>query len=81
MIKVTVDAKLLSAESKPYDFNGNSGTSHKVRLSVEGEIYVCKSTAEQVSSLQSKVGVDGEAVILFDSRKETLTAKLESFVE
>lgn len=72
-------ALLLSAESKPYEIDGNKGVSHKIRLSVEGEIYVCKSTESQVQELQSKVKTSGDAVIEVVSRKENMTLKLVSF--
>ena len=41
-------AVLLSAESKPYDFNGNSGVSHTIRLNIGGEIFPCKSNENQI---------------------------------
>lgn len=79
-MKITTNAKLLSAESKPYDFNGNAGTSHKIRVNVDGEIYVCKSNAEQVSKLASKVGEEGTAEIAVNSRAEKMSLELLSFV-
>jgi len=78
-MEITVNAKLLSAESKPYEFAGNKGTSHKIRLSVEGEIFVCKSTPEQVTALLQSVGEEGKAVLSFQSRKENLSLTLVSF--
>lgn len=78
-MKIETHAKLLSAESKPYEFSGNKGVSHKIRLSIEDEIYVCKSTETQVSSLREKVGEEGEAVVKVVSRKETLSLELVSF--
>jgi len=78
-MQITTDAKLLTAEGKPYNVEGNSGTSYKIRLNVEGEIYVCKSTAEQVAAMQEFVGKDGEAVIKLISRKENLSLQLVSF--
>jgi len=78
-MEINVNAKLLTAESNAYSFEGNVGTSHKIRLSVEGEIYVCKSTAEQVARYKAFEGKDGEAVIKVNSRKENLSLELLSF--
>lgn len=72
-------AILLSAESNPYDFNGNQGTSHRVRVNVGGEIYVCKSTPEQVLELKHLVKQEGVAVLKFTSVKESLSLQLVSF--
>jgi len=77
MLKIKTDAKILSAESKPYDFNGNVGTSHKIRLSIDGEIYVAKSTAEQVKAVAPNIGDVVEATLLFDSRKENLSLAVD----
>jgi len=73
------ESKLLTAESKPYSIDGNTGTSHKIRLNIEGEIYVCKSTAEQVAEFKQYEGVDGLAVVEVVSRKENMSLKLVSF--
>lgn len=81
MIRVDVRAKILTAESKPYDFAGNQGTSHKVRVSIDGEIYICNSSAEQVVSLQPHVLAEGSAVIGIESRKERLSLTLVEFEE
>jgi len=78
-MEIETVATLLSAESKPYDFNGNSGVSHKIRLSIKGEIYVCKSTESQVATLRSAVGSEGDAVIRVNSRKENMSLELVSF--
>lgn len=78
-MQIETKAKLLSAESKPYEFSGNKGVSHKIRLSVDGEIYVCKSTETQVSALREKVGENGDVVLKVNSRKETLSLELVSF--
>jgi len=76
---IETQAKLLTAESKPYSVDGNTGTSHKVRLNINGEIYVCKSTPEQVSSLQPFVGQEGIAFIQVVSRKENMGLILVTF--
>jgi len=71
--------KVLSAESKPYDFQGNKGVSHKIRVLIEGEIFSVKTTAEQVTEFKQYVGKDGEAVVQFVSPKENLKMNLISF--
>jgi len=78
-MQIEQEAKLLTAESKPYEISGNSGVSHKIRLNIAGEIYVCKSTAEQVAELKPFEGEEGNAVIRIESRKENLSLKLISF--
>lgn len=79
MIQVNGEAKVLTAESKPYSFNGNSGTSHKVRLLVDGEIYVVTSSEAQVESLKPYVDKDIKVRLAFQSRKERLSLTLEDF--
>jgi len=78
-MEIETRATLLTAESKPYNFDGKVGTSYKVRLNVAGEIYVCKSSPEQVTELQEKLGEDGDAIFKLESRKENLSLKLVSF--
>jgi len=78
-MEIKVNAKLLTAESKAYSVDGNTGTSHKIRLNVNGEIYVCKSSAEQVASMKKFEGKDGKAEIRVNSRKEAMTLELVSF--
>jgi len=73
-------AILLTAESKPYSVDGNVGTSHKIRVSVGGEIYVAKSTAEQVSAFKSYERSEGLASFKVNSRKENMSLELVSFV-
>jgi len=77
---VKTKALLLTAESRSYDFNGNQGVSHKIRISVAGEIYVCKSTADQVAALKKFEGKEGTAEVKVVSRKENMTLELLSFV-
>jgi len=78
-IKIEEKAILLTAESKPYDFNGNSGTSHKVRISINGEIYSCNSNASQVTDLAPLSGKEGTVVLEILSRKEALSLRVVSF--
>jgi len=78
-MKIDVRAQVLSAESKPYNFGGNSGTSHKIRLNIEGEIYVCKSSETQVKEISPRVGETVDGVVQVVSRKENMYLELVSF--
>lgn len=76
---INVTGVLLSAESKPYNVDGNSGTSHKLRFNIGGEIYVVKSTAEQVAELQAYVKKELDLALRVESRRESLSLKLVSY--
>jgi len=76
---ITIEAKLLTAESKPYKVDGNEGVSHKIRLNIAGEIYVCKSSESQVRSLSAQAGKGGMATIAINSRKENMSLELLGF--
>jgi len=80
-MKFKEKAKLLSAESNAYSFQGKEGVSHKVRLLIGDEIYSIRSTSEQVQDLKDVVGEEGEATIEISSPREQLSAKLLSFGE
>lgn len=80
MIEIKTKGKLLTAKSKPYDFNGNSGTSYKVRvLTDSGEIFECNSSASQVSLLESHQGKTGDVVFALSAPKERTTLEVISF--
>lgn len=72
-------AQLLSAESKPYNVDGNEGISHRIRFNVKGEIYSVKSTAEEVRKYEPLIGQVASLVIGLVSRKENLSLKIVSF--
>lgn len=78
-MKIDTKATILTAESKPYNVEGNEGISHRIRVNVAGEIYPIKSTKEQVTELSERIGEEGEAVIKVNSRKENLSLELVSF--
>jgi len=78
-MQITITGKILTAESKPYKIDGNEGVSHKIRINVDGEIYVCKSSAEQVNDLQEVIGEEGQCTFKVNSRKENLSLQLVSF--
>jgi len=75
---IKTKALVLTAESKPYEFGGNEGVSHKIRLNVEGEIYVCKSNAEQVAEVAKLQGKTVNVEIKVNSRKENMSLELLS---
>jgi len=73
--------KVLSADSKPYNIEGNEGVSHRVRFLVleAGEIFNVRASAEQVEDLKDYIGSEGVAVLVFKSPKENLRVELVSF--
>lgn len=75
------EAIMLTAVSKPYNFGGNEGISHKIRLNIGGEIYICSSTSAQVQGMQVFAGKKGKAVVVLNSPKENLKLELLSFEE
>lgn len=79
-MRVTTDAKILSAISRPYDFDGKTGVSHKVRLNVDGEIFVAQTDESGVQKYSQMVGKDGEATLEFISPRERLSLRLVEFV-
>jgi tRNA U38,U39,U40 pseudouridine synthase TruA len=72
----TTNARVLSAASTPYEINGNSGISHKVRLLIGSAIFPLTSTKEQIEALQDYINKDVTATIEFTSVRERLGAKL-----
>jgi len=71
--------QVLYAVSKPYDFNGNSGTSHKIRVFAGGEIFNCNSSESQVALYKEHVGKSGVVNLRFASPKESLTVEILNF--
>jgi len=76
-MQVEINGRLLTADSRPYDFlNDNqeriTGTSHILRINIEGEIYAFKSTEEQVKELKTLEGKDITAKLVFASPKERM---------
>lgn len=78
-MEITAPATLLTAESRPYSFEGNEGVSHRVRINIKGEIFACKSTEQQVKELKDQEGKEGRATLRFTSRKEKLALELVEF--
>lgn len=69
-MKVVTKAKVLSAESKPWDMNGMKGTSHKVRFLIDTEIFPCKTTEQLVQQFSTMTGKDVTVELDFTSVKE-----------
>jgi len=80
MQKIKDTAILLSAYSKPYDFNGRKGISNVVRFNINGEIYSIKVTADDVKKYSPLIGEKGEVTLVLNSPKERCVLSLESFV-
>jgi len=78
-IEKTEKGQVLSAVSKPYDFNGNSGTSHKIRVFAGGEIFNCNSTESQVALYKEHVNKSGDVTLKFSSPKESLVVEVLNF--
>lgn len=78
MIQIKKKVQLLSAEGKPYAFDGRSGTSFKARVLMEGDVYALKCTEDQIKELQSSVGKTVEMNINLSSPKESLKIEFVS---
>lgn len=76
---ISTKAIVLSAVSKEYKFDGKEGISHKVRIAVNGEIYVCNSNEEQVKALAPFVTKTVSVDLKVVSPKENLGLKIVSF--
>jgi len=70
---------VLSATSKPYEFDGRKGVSHKIRVAVNGEIYICNSDEKQVKEIEQFVGKTVSIAFKVVSPKENLGLKVVSF--
>jgi len=75
-MKFEEKATVLTAESKPYEFNGNSGVSHRVRLLIGTEIFAIKSTEKQVLEAKNYVGKDVTVELLITSPRESVKVDL-----
>jgi len=74
-------ARLLTAESNRYLIKGDDIISHKVRLSIEGEIYPVRSSEEEVRKLQNLVGKEVDVELSLDSRKEAISLRIVTVSE
>jgi len=63
-------ATVLSAESKPYDIDGNKGVSHKVRLFIKDSIFPAKADEQSVINAKQHVGKEVTVDLNFTSIKE-----------
>lgn len=78
-MKFEAEGKILTVESKAYDFDGNKGTSHKIRVNIDGEIYVAKSSQEQCDEFKKFEGADGDFTFKLSSPKERLVFSIVTF--
>jgi len=78
---VKTKAKVLSAESKPYDMDGNKGVSHKVRFFIEDSIYPAKTDEATVLRFKNLVGKDVTVELNFTSVRENPAVALIRQVE
>jgi len=76
-MKVKTQGTVLSAASKPYDYDGRSGISHKIRVMVDGEIFNCSSNEQDVKDAQLVIGKTGEVELNITSPKENLKVEVE----
>jgi len=73
------NAILLSADSKPYDFDGRKGVSHQARFSINGEIFRAKANENLINQISPLIGKSGLLRAQFTSRLEKLAMELISF--
>jgi hypothetical protein len=74
-------ARVLSADAKPYSFDGRSGTSYKVRLLIDTDIYPVKTDEEGVKLLQPYVGKEVELKLSLTAPKENVRLEFVSLVD
>jgi len=81
-MKITTEARLISAESKPWEIEGRSGVSHKVRVLVDTDVFVLKATEQDVARCNEYIeeeNTSGELTIDLVSSKEVTQTKFVSF--
>jgi len=78
-MKIEEKAMLVTADSKPYEFEGRKGVSHKARFNIRGEIYRVKATEAQILALQGHFGEQGEVTLKVTSVREQLGCELVDF--
>jgi len=83
---IETNATLLTAESKPYEIEGNKGVSHKARFLIDGEIYKVNCKPEDITFLSavkennpSNEPVVGSLILSFSSPKENMKVQFVSF--
>jgi len=81
MISFQVTGQILSAESKPYSFAGNEGTSHKIRVLVDGTIYQANSNQEQVKYAQKFLKQDVLVKFVLTAPKENIKLEIDTIEE
>lgn len=72
-------ARLLSAEEKPYDFDGRSGVSTKIRVLIESSIFSLRATPQDVAQAKQYIDKDGNLEFSLESLKEETRLRFVSF--
>lgn len=71
-------AKILSAESRPYSFDGMEGVAHKVRVLCGDEIMPLRATPELVNEANSLIGKEVKLQLGLSFPKENVRLSLVS---
>lgn len=71
---------LLTAESKPYEFEGRSGVSSKIRVLIEDSIFPLKANEELVERFKNVQGSKGTVKFNLTSRKENVSLEFLDFI-
>jgi len=74
-MRLELTGKILSAESKPYNIQGNEGVSHKVRALVGDEIFSLKATESLVKEAEEHIA-NGEVTLQVDLTSPKENVKL-----
>lgn len=79
-MRINSQIKILSAKSKPYDFDGKKGVTHKVRFNLDGEIFVVRvENEDEVAKYEALVGREGKAVLDLTSPAERINLSIVDF--
>lgn len=78
MLQLEEVGKVLSAESKPYSFDGNEGVSHKVRVLLKDEIMPLRANADLVNQALTMVGKEAKISLSLTFPKENIRLNLIS---
>jgi len=80
MISIEKKVRVLSAEAKPYSFDGRSGTSYKARVLLESDIFPLKCDEAGIKALEPFVGKEVLVEIALSAPKETLKLSFVSVI-
>lgn len=80
-MKYNEKVKVLGANSKRYNVEGNEGVSHRARFMVEDEIFSVKVKEAEVPFYEGFKGKTGTLDFDFTSPKENLSVSVSNFKE